>query len=87
MKVDEITRSMELEPKHFKLRDVPTPVLDSGIYTTFGKRLFDLYKKYSIEPTDQRELERLAYLLTSFTIGREQVPRSFGQKLKELFKR
>jgi len=79
MKTLDLTKAAGLEAeKHFKLRDLSTPVIESELYTTLGHRLFELYEKNKIAPEDQREIERLAYLLTAFTIAREEkVPEGF----------
>jgi hypothetical protein len=69
MKPDEITKPLGLEPKHFQNEKVSIPIINSHLYTTLGKQLFELYETYKIVPTDQRQLERLSYLLMSFTLS------------------
>jgi hypothetical protein len=71
MKHEEVTRPLGLENKHFRIKRMGVPVVDSSLYTTFGRRLFEFYKKYEVSPEDQREFERLSFLLMSFTLDRE----------------
>ncbi len=80
MKVEQVVEAVGLEPKHFHLENLPVPVIESGLYTTLGKQLFELYRKYKITSEDQREIENLAFLLSSFTVHREIPKRSFIQK-------
>ncbi len=69
MKISELVKTLELEEgRHFQMEKAHIPLLDSHLYTPLGRRLFDLYQKYKIETNDQRELEALCYLLTSFTL-------------------
>jgi hypothetical protein len=84
---EDILQRLHLEKKHVHSEKVELPIIDSHIYTTFGRRLFDLYKKYSIETADQREIESLSFVLTSFTLTRNQPPRSFLKKLLAWFSR
>lgn len=71
MRVEQIAESLQLESgRHYHKKSLPTVVIDSALYTSLGKRLFEIYEKYKIAKTDQRELEQLIYILTSFTIAR-----------------
>ena len=84
MKIHEVTEPVGLkEERHFVVKELKTPVIQSELYTTLGRRLFELYEKYKIEKSEQREIERLSYLLMSFTISRADAPKkSFWQKVK-----
>lgn len=83
MKAKEIPQKLGLEEvRHYRMTSLDAPVIGSDLYTSLGKRLFELYQKYSVDQGDQREMENLAYLLINFTISREkpEVPKSFWQK-------
>ena len=86
MTLEEIAAKASLDPaRHYELQVRHAPVLDSQLYTSLGKRLFDVYEKYSIEPADQREVEALSYFLVSFTVHRNAPRPSLWQRLKNLF--
>jgi len=84
MKIEEITSQAGLETKHYKIKTLDAPIIDSMLYTSLGKQLYDLYEKYKVDKQDQRQLESLCFLLTSFTLERELKPsllkRLFGSK-------
>ncbi|MBN8553996.1 MAG: hypothetical protein J0L93_00965 [Deltaproteobacteria bacterium] len=82
----EMTQRLGLEPKHFTNQSVDLPVIDSHIYTTLGRRLFEFYKKYSIDVADQRELEALSFILIAFTMKRNEQPSLF-KRIKNFFVR
>jgi hypothetical protein len=84
MKLDELTKPLGLEEKHFKIETTSLPIIDSSIYTTFGRRLYELYNKYKISSEDQREIERLGFLLVSFTLERPK--QNFFCRLMNLFR-
>lgn len=81
MIVADLIRELGLEEKHYSTETIPLPIIRSDLYTSLGRRLFDLYQKYEIPAHEQRELERLSLLLMSFTIQREQRPRAWWQRL------
>ena len=72
MKLKDVTKVLDLEEKHYQSKRLKVPVIDSMIYTSLGKQLFDLYEKYKVESADQRKLESLSFLLTSFTLERDK---------------
>lgn len=86
MKIEEVIRPLGLENKHIQFADFQIPVIESSIYTTFGRRLFELYDRYEINPEDQREIERLSFLLMIFTLERDR-PTSLWARVKRIFKR
>ena len=61
-----------LEANHYRIENVSVPVINSHLYTVLGRRLFDLYQKYSVGLEDQREIESLSQLLSNFIQHREQ---------------
>ncbi len=70
---DDVIESLGLEEgRHFESKKLATPVIDSHLYTSLGKQLFDLYEKYKVAPQDQRQMERLSYLLLTFTRARNK---------------
>jgi len=86
MKIEELAKALSIEShRHFKVRPIPTPLLNPAVYTTFGRRLYDIYQKYKIEAPDQREIENLSYLLVSFTIGTESRSLTWFDKCKGWF--
>jgi len=74
MKISDFVKGLELENHHYDLRRLSVPVVDAALYTTLGRRLFELYKKLQISSEDQREIERLAFALQIFTLSRESRP-------------
>jgi hypothetical protein len=58
--------------KHYEMRDQQVPVVQADLYTTLGRRLFDLYQKYKVEKSDQREIEGIVYVLQSFVNARRK---------------
>lgn len=80
----ELTQRLGLESKHFTNQTIDLPVIDSHLYTTLGRRLFELYKKYSVESADQREFEALSFILIAFTMKRGERP-SLWKKFKKHF--
>lgn len=81
MKPDELTRPLGLESKHYHNEKVLVPVIDSHLYTTLGKQLFELYETYKISSVDQRQIERLSYLLMTFTLFKGEKKSGLLRKL------
>jgi len=84
MKAKEIPQKLGLEEnRHFKMKALSAPVIGSDLYTSLGQRLYDLYRKYSIDQGDQREIENLTYLLVNFNVDREDKinPKSFWKRM------
>lgn len=71
MKADELTKPLGLEEKHFRNEKLSVPIIDSHLYTTLGRQLYELYDRYEVTSSDQRQIERLVYLLTAFTLSKE----------------
>lgn len=84
MKLVELTRALGLEEKHVQVEMGPLPIVDASIYTTLGRRLFDFYKRYEIPQEDQREFERIVFVMMSFTLERKNSI-SLWQKILEFF--
>lgn len=85
MKVEEYISRSELQESHYQLEKIKLPVIDSSLYTTLGKRLFDLYKKYEITQEDQRDLEMMNHLLVTFVLSRSVTKKSWlRRKLENL---
>ncbi len=82
MKTTEITEELGLQRHHFKLQALDIPIIDSHLYTTLGRRLYEQYQKYGVASQDQREMERLTFLLISFTLTREQKSKNLWGWLK-----
>lgn len=68
----ELLERLELKEKHFDWQKLNVPVVEPGLYNTLGRRLFDLYRKYNISESDQREFESIAFVLHSFVEARKQ---------------
>jgi|GEM_PF-5989729 len=86
MKVLEVTQILGLEEKHYNLESLKVPVIEPGLYNTLGRKLFDFYQNYSVSKADQREIESICFLLTSFVLQREK-PRSPIRSFLKRFKR
>jgi hypothetical protein len=90
MKINEVTDQLDLDSaRHFQLKSMRVPIIDSHLYTTLGRRLFDLYRKYDIAKGDQRDLESLCFLLTSFTVQEKEsrwqnIRRQIGKRLPKI---
>lgn len=80
MKIEELTEPLGLEAKHFRAERLNVPVIDSHLYTTLGRQLFEIYETYKIPSADQRQAERLIYLLTSFTIHKTHEKTKWWQR-------
>jgi len=85
MSPEELVKSLGLtEGRHFKNLEIELPVIDSHLYTSLGKELFDLYEKYKVSPEDQRQVEALNFLLMGFVFDRnKKVPPSFMKRMKK----
>ena len=70
MKRDDLISESGLEERHYKLDSLDLPVIEASLYTTLGRRLFEFYQKYNMTSEDQREIERLSFLLMTFTVSR-----------------
>lgn len=82
MKLEELTTPLGLEPKHVRSEKRNVPIIDSHLYTTLGRQLFELYETYKISATDQRQIERLSYLLISFTLAPAK-PKKIWHRIKD----
>ncbi len=72
MDVEEISKNLGLEQdRHFQIQKMKVPVIESELYTSLGKELYDLYRKYEISRDDQRQIERLSFALMTFTLSRK----------------
>ncbi len=87
MRPDDLMAALGLEKKHYDLDSVEVPVIDSHLYTTLGRRLFELYEKYSVASEDQRDFERLSFILTCFTAAKTQKTKSPLKKIRAKIKR
>ena len=66
-------KDLGLEPgRHYEMRELAVPVVQADLYTTLGRRLFDLYQKYKVESTDQREIEGIVFVLQAFVQSRQR---------------
>lgn len=66
-------KDLGLEPgRHYEMRELAVPVVQADLYTTLGRRLFDLYQKYKVESPDQREIEGIVFVLQTFVQSRQR---------------
>lgn len=73
MTVKEISESIGLqEDRHFRLKKMKVPVIETEYYTSLGRDLYELYRKYNVSRDDQRKIESLAYALVTFTMSRNR---------------
>jgi hypothetical protein len=83
VKQDELTRLLEIQsPAHYEMKSIDAVLIRSELYTTLGKRLYDLYGRYNISRDDQREIEALAHVLMTFTMSRHQAPKSVFERIR-----
>lgn len=66
----DLLKKIGLEEKHFEWKKIDVPVVDPGLYNTLGRQLFEFYEKYKIENEDQRQMESISFVLTSFIESR-----------------
>lgn len=85
MTLDELVLHSRLEPKHYEKAHVRIPVIESSLYTTLGRQLFEYYQKYKISTDDQRDLERLNFLLMSFVLSRSQQKVGLWNRVRSLW--
>lgn len=79
MQSNQLTERLGLEERHFRTAEISAPLIDTHLYTTLGRRLFEMYQKYDLNPADQREIESLVFLLTAFTLHESRsVPEAKG---------
>ena len=69
MKIKDIAANLGLKEQHYFVQQIDAPVVDAGVYNIFGRQLFDLYQKYKISSEDQRQMEGLAFIMTTFVIN------------------
>lgn len=71
MKLVDVLQLLKLEDKHYEWVEQRVPSIEPSLYNTLGRRLYEIYQKYSVEASDQRELEALHYLLVSFLLRQD----------------
>ena len=84
MKTADLIKNLELEAHHYHMHSLRVPVIDTQLYTTLGRRLFDVYQRLQISSEDQREIERIAFALQIFTLSRESRPPFWKKWIKRL---
>lgn len=87
MRLKELTDLLEIQKRHYVLKRQETPILDPGIYSILGRRLYDLYQKYDIQKEDQRVLESISYLLVSKNLDVDRPQQSLLKKLIHAWRR
>lgn len=87
MKIDELLKPLEIEPKHYRIENMDIPVISTDLYTTLGRQLFEIYQKHDVDPQSQRKVESLVTLLTLFTLHRVQGKKSWLSRMNALFSR
>ncbi len=70
MTFDELIAKSDLQPHHYELKSHSVPIINASVYTIIGKRLYELYKQHGISSEDQREIERINFLLMSYVLSR-----------------
>lgn len=65
----DLIQSIRIEEKHVSWYRAEVPQVDPGLYNTLGRQLFDLYQKYSVSSEDQRQIEKLSWILQSFNLA------------------
>lgn len=84
MKADDLIKDLGLEAgRHYDLEGIEAPIVKADLYTTLGRRLFDLYQKYKIEKADQREIEGIIFALQNFIVAREKRPSFWKRFLRK----
>ena len=75
----DLINSMKLEDKHVAWHKMEVPRVDPGVYNTLGRQLFDLYQKYKVSSEDQRQIEKLSWVLQSFVLT-EKAPKAWWRR-------
>lgn len=86
MKLSSLLVELDLEQKHISRVPAELPIVESGLYNTLGRQLYDFYQKYKVEKADQRKIEALCFLLQGFTM-RQDLQKEFDSPSKSTKKR